>query len=82
MNENKRMLILFISIVLVIAIILVIAFWPEADKTFTCGVQADKDYNNLGSANAEQYECLKEQNNKFAIAISDGLSDKGKTRIK
>lgn len=81
MNENKRMLILFISIVLVIAIILVIAFWPEADKTFTCGVQADKDYNNLGSVNAEQYECLKEQNNKFAIAISDGLSDKEKQEL-
>ena len=75
MNENKRLLIFFISIALIIAIILVIAFWPEADTTFACGVTADKDYSKLGSVNYKQYECLAEQDDKFALAISDGLSD-------
>ena len=81
MNENKRMLIFFISIVLIVAVILVIAFWPEADTTFVCGVTADKDYNKLGSVNHEQYECLTKQDSKFAIAISDGLSDKEKEAL-
>ena len=75
MNESKRLLIFFISIVLVVAVILVIAFWPEADTTFVCGVKADKDYSKLGSVNYKQYECLVEQDKKFALAISDGLSD-------
>ena len=81
MNENKRLLIFFISIVLVIAIILVIAFWPQADTTFACGVSADKDYSKLGSINYKQYECLAEQNDKFAVAISDGLSDDEKKTL-
>ena len=81
MNENNRMLIFFISIVLIVAVILVIAFWPEADKTFTCGVTADKDYSKLGSVNYEQYECLAKEDEKFAIAISDGLSDEEKKAI-
>ena len=81
MNENKRLLIFFISIVLVIAIILVIAFWPQADTTFACGVSADKDYSKLASINYKQYECLAEQNDKFAVAISDGLSDDEKKTL-
>lgn len=75
MNENKRMLIFFISVVLVIAVILVIAFWPQSDTTFACGVKADSDYSRLGSVNYEQYSCLMEQDDKIALVISDGLSD-------
>ena len=78
MNENKRMLIFFISIILIVAIILVIALWPEADTTFSCSVQADKDYSKLGSVNYKQYECLSEQGNKYALVISDGLSNSEK----
>lgn len=81
MNENKRMLILFIAVVLVIAVILVIALWPEPDTTFTCGVTADKDYKKLGSVNYKQYECLLKQDEKFAIVISDGLSKAEKKSI-
>lgn len=80
MNENKRMLIFFVSIVLVVAIILVIAFWPEADTTFTCSVKADKEYSKLGSVNYSQYECLQEEE-KYALVISDGLSDAEKAAI-
>lgn len=75
MNENKRMLIFFISVVLVIAVILVIAFWPQPDTTFACGVKADSDYSKLGTVNNEQYNCLMEQEDKIALVISDGLSD-------
>lgn len=81
MNENKRLLIFFISIVLVIAIILVIAFWPESDSTFACGTKADKDYSKLASVNYKQYECLTKNSDKFAIAISDGLSNKEKETL-
>lgn len=81
MNENKRMLILFVSIILVISVILVIAFWPEPDKTFLCGVSADKEYSKLGSINYKQYECLVKQDSKFAVVISDGLNDKEKESI-
>ena len=81
MNENKRLLIFFISIVLVIAIILVIAFWPASDSTFACGTKADKDYSKLASVNYKQYECLTKNSDKFAIAISDGLSDKEKEAL-
>ena len=81
MNENKRLLIFFITLVLVIAVILVIAFWPEPDTTFACGVKADKDYSKLGSVNYQQYECLRKEDKKFAIAISDGLSDKEKDAL-
>ena len=81
MNENKRMLIFFVSIILVIAVILIIAFWPEPDTTFACGVKSDKDYSKLGAINYQQYECLMEQDNKNAIAISDGLSDEEKENL-
>lgn len=81
MNENKRMLIFFISIILIVAVILIIALWPEADKTFTCSVKADKDYSKLGSINYKQYECLSKQDNKYALAISDGLSDDEKKAL-
>ena len=81
MNENKRMLIFFISIILIVAIILIIALWPEADKTFTCSVKADKDYSKLGSVNYKQYECLSKQDDKYALAISDGLSDDEKKAL-
>ena len=81
MNENKRLLVLLGTIILIIAIILVIALWPEPDTTFACGVKADKEYNKLGNVNYEQYECLKEENNKYALAVSDGLSDKEKEAI-
>lgn len=81
MNENKRMLIFFISIILIVAVILIIALWPEADKTFTCSVKADKDYSKLGSINYKQYECLSKQDDKYALAISDGLSDDEKKAL-
>lgn len=81
MNENKRMLIFFISIVLVIAIILVIAFWPEADKSFACSVSADKDYDKLGVINYKQYECLAKEDDKVALVISDGLSNEEKKAL-
>ncbi len=81
MNENKRMLIFFISIILIVAVILVIAFWPEPDKTFTCSVKADSDYSNLGSINYKQYECLSKQDNKYALVISDGLSNNEKEAL-
>lgn len=81
MNENKRMLIFFISIILIIAIILLIAFWPEPDKTFACSVKGDKDYSKLGSINYKQYECLSKQDNKFALVISDGLNDSEKEAL-
>ena len=81
LNENKRLLVLLGTIILIIAIILVIALWPEPDTTFACGVKADKEYSKLGNVNYEQYECLKEENNKYALAVSDGLSDKEKEAI-
>ena len=81
MNENKRMLIFFISIILIVAVILAIAFWPEPDKTFTCSVKADSDYSNLGSINYKQYECLSKQDSKFALAISDGLNNNEKEAL-
>ena len=81
MNENKRMLIFFISVVLVIAVILVIAFWPQSDTTFACGIKADGDYSRLGSVNYEQYSCLMEQDDKIALVISDGLSDDEKKSL-
>lgn len=81
MNENKRMLIFFISIVLVIAIILVIAFWPETDKSFACSVSADKDYDKLGAINYKQYECLAKEDDKVALVISDGLSNEEKKAL-
>ncbi len=75
MNENKRMLALFISFALVVGLILVISFWPEADKTFSCGVKGEKDYEKLGSINYKQYECLSQRNEKFALVVSNDLSD-------
>lgn len=81
MNENKRMLIFFISVILIVAGILVIALWPKADKTFACGVKASGDYKKLGSVNFEQYKCLIKQDGKIAIVISDGLSDDEKKSL-
>ena len=81
MNENKRMLIFFISVVLVIAVILVIAFWPKSDTTFACGVKTDSDYSRLGSVNYEQYSCLIDQDEKIALVVSDGLSDEEKKAL-
>ena len=81
MNENKRMLIFFISVVLVIAVILVIAFWPKSDTTFACGVKTDSDYSRLGSVNYEQYSCLMDQDEKIALVVSDGLSDEEKKAL-
>ncbi len=81
MSENKRMLTLFISIIIVVGAILLIALWPEPDRTFTCGVKADEDYSKLGSVNYEQYECLKKQDNNYALAITDGLSDNEKKAL-
>lgn len=81
MNENKRLLIFFLTIIVIVAVILVIALWPEADKTFICSVKPDKDYSKLGSINYQQYECLSKQDNKFALAISDGLSNSQKKAL-
>lgn len=81
MNESKRMLIFFISVVLVIAVILVIAFWPKSDTTFACGVKPDGDYSKLGSVNYEQYGCLMDQDDKIALVVSDGLNDDEKKAL-
>lgn len=80
MNENKRMLTLLIAIILIIGIILIIAFWPEADKTFTCGVKKDKDYEKLGSVNYKQYECLSKEDS-YVLVISDGLTNDEKKAL-
>ena len=81
MNENKRLLVIFGVIVLVVAVILIISFWPEPDKTFTCGVKADGDYDKLGSVNYEQYQCLYESDDKNALVVADELSNKEKETL-
>ncbi len=81
MNENKRMLVFFLSVALAVALILVIAFWPEADKSFTCGVKGDKNYSKLGSVNYKQYQCLYKQKSKVALVVSDGLNNSEKKAL-
>ncbi len=81
MNENKRIIVFFITIFLIVAVILVIALWPEPDQTFACSVKGDKDYNKLGSINYKQYECLSKQDGKYALVISDGINNSEKKAL-
>lgn len=81
MNENKRMLTFFISVILIIVLILIIAMWPKADKTFMCGVKADSDYDKLGSVNYKQYQCLYKQKKAYALVVTDGLTNKEKKAL-
>jgi len=81
MNENRRLLTIFGVIALVVVLILVISFWPKPDKTFTCGVKADGDYDKLGKVNYKQYQCLYESDSKNAIVIDDDLSSKDKEQL-
>lgn len=81
MNENKRLFMIFGGIILVVAIILLISFWPEADKTFMCGVKADGDYDKLGKINYKQYECLYESDSRNALVVADELSSSDKKAL-
>lgn len=81
MNENKRLLVIFGVIALIVAVILVISFWPEPDKTFTCGVKADGDYDKLGAVNYEQYQCLYESDDKNALVVADDITAKEKETL-
>jgi len=81
MNENKRLFMIFGIIILVVGVILAISFWPEPDKTFSCGIKADGEYDKLGKVNYKQYQCLYESDTKNAIVVADKLSDKDKKQI-
>ena len=81
MNENKRLIIVGAAFLLIIGIILLITFWPEPDKTFACGVKAEKDYTKLGKVNYKQYECLTEENGKIALAYADNMTKKKKDTL-
>lgn len=74
MNENKRLLALLIGVVVIIMVILIICFWPKPDKTFACGVKADKDYNKLGAVTYKQFECLMKEDEKIALVTKKDLS--------
>ena len=79
MNENKRLITIFVVIVAVIGLILFISFWPEKDRTFRCGVKADGDYEKLGKVNYKQYQCLYESKDKNALVVANDLSKKEKS---
>ena len=79
MSENKRMLALFGVVILIVIIILAIAFWPEPDKTFTCNVKKDGDYDKLAAITYEDYECLKGKNN--VVIVAGDLNNKEKNNI-
>lgn len=81
MSENKRLIAIFAVIIVVVALILIISFWPEPDKTFTCGVKADGDYDKLGAVNYEQYQCLYDSEDKNALVVADSLSDDVKSTL-
>ena len=70
MNENKRLLVVGAAFLIIIGLILLIAFWPEPDNTFACGVKAEKGYSKIGKVNYKQYECLVEEDGKLALAYA------------
>ena len=81
MSENKRLIMVFVAIVVVIGVILLISFWPEPDKTFSCGVKADGDYAKLGNVDYKQYQCLYKSDSKNAIVVADKLSKAKKNAL-
>ena len=81
MNENKRLLIVGAAFLILVGLILLIICWPEPDKTFTCGVKAEKNYTKIGKVNYKQYECLTEENGKIALAVSDNMTKKKKDTL-
>lgn len=81
MNENKRLMTIFVVIIAIVGLILLISFWPEKDRTFICGVKADGDYEKLGKVNYKQYQCLYESKDKNALVVSNDLSEKDKDTL-
>lgn len=80
MNETKRMLTLFGTIIVIIAIICLIAFWPEKDETFTCKVKADKDYAKVGELTYDNFDCLKDEK-EYIIAVSQKITSDDKKAL-
>lgn len=81
MNENKRLITIFVAIVLIVGVILLISFWPEKDRTFICNIKADGSYEKLGKVNYKQYQCLYESKDKNALVVADNLSEKDKKTL-
>lgn len=81
MNENKRLLTVFGIIIAIILLILLISFWPKADKSFSCKVKADGNYEKLGKANYEQYQCLRDLESTNALVVANDLSKKEKEAL-
>ena len=78
MNENKRLITIGIVILAIVGLILAITFWPKADKSFICGVKADKGYAKIGSVDYNQYKCMKEIEGKQAIVYTKDLTKEKK----
>lgn len=81
MNENKRLLVVGAAILIFIGVILLIAFWPEDDPTFACGVRAEGDYTKIGKVNYKQYECLTEKKGKIVLAVANNMTKKKKDTL-
>ncbi len=81
MNENKRLLVLFGAVIAIVVLILAIAFWPEKDESFVCGVKADKNYKKLGALNYDKYECLYATDSSNVIAYTSVMSAKDKKSL-
>ncbi|MBR2833553.1 MAG: hypothetical protein IKE75_03890 [Bacilli bacterium] len=81
MNENKRLIIVGASFLIILGIILAITFWPEPDQTFTCGVKAERNYTKIGKVNYKQYECLTKGDKKIALVYTDKMTKKKKDAL-
>lgn len=81
MSENKRLIAVGLTILLVISLILVITFWPKPDTNFVCGIKADGNYKRLGAINYKQYQCLVKEKGKEALVVTNSLSKKEKQNL-
>ncbi len=81
MDENKRLLALFGVIGIIVVLILVIAFWPEKDNSFLCGVKADNNYKKIGALDYDKYECLFATDSNNVIVYSSNISAKDKKSL-
>lgn len=81
MNENKRLLMIFVTIIVAVLVVLLISFWPKPDKNFMCGIKADGDYEKLGKVSYKQYQCLYKDASKKAVVVANELSSKDKKQL-
>ena len=81
MEENKRLIAVGAVLLAIVVLILAIAYWPKVDKSFACGVKADKEYSKLGAVNYKQYQCLIKEDSKNAIVFTTKMTDKKKKTL-